>query len=104
MLEEVFLRKIPITEGGSKHDVTILEAIMRRLANGAAKGEIRSIDLVLKLLPLLQEHRSATQADAENATQVNSATDLPVLGALAHMFGSEADNLFACQTGGDEVE
>ncbi|WP_170758955.1 DUF5681 domain-containing protein [Ruegeria lacuscaerulensis] len=57
MLEEVFFRKIPITENGSRREVTMLEAILRQLVNGAVKGEMRSIDRVLKLLPTVQEAR-----------------------------------------------
>ncbi len=104
MLEEVFFRKIPITENGSKREVTMLEAILRQLANGAVKGELRSMDRVLKLIPLLQEHRSAAQADADGADDIHSAADDVVLEALADIFGSDTEQLFASLQGGQTDE
>ncbi len=100
MLEEVFFRKITITENGSKRDVTMLEAILRQLANGAVKGELRSMDRVLKLIPLLQEHRSKAEAEVDSACEVSSATDDVVLEALADIFGSDAEQLLASLQGG----
>ncbi len=104
MLEEVFFKKIPITENGSKREVTMLEAILRQLAHGAVKGEMRSVDRVLKLLPLLQEHRAAALAGGDSEAEVDPAADLAVLEALAEMFGSDPDQLFASVQGGIDDE
>jgi len=102
MLEEVFFQKIPITEKGVRREVTVLEAILRQLVNGALKGEVRQLDRVLKLLPVLQEYRSAAEAAHERGDARNPAADMAVLEALAEMVGSDADQLFASLQGGLE--
>lgn len=104
MLEEVFFRKIPITENGSRLEVTMLEAILRQLVNGAVKGEMRSIDRVLKLLPAVQEARAAELAGGEGATENDTGSDLAALEVLAGMFGSNPDQLFASIQGGIDDE
>ena len=78
----------------------MLEAILRQLVNGAAKGEMRHIDRVLKLLPLLQEARAAALAGDDNAADIDPATHLAVLETLADMFGSDPEDLFASVQGG----
>ena len=95
VLEETFYRKIAISENGQRREVTMLEAIFRQVANGAAKGEVRHVDRVLKLLPLLQEAMQAEQIGAKDAAQVDSQADRAVLEALADMFGSDPEDLFA---------
>lgn len=104
MLEEVFFRKIPITENGSRREVTMLEAILRQLVNGAVKGEMRSIDRVLKLLPAVQEARAAELAGGEGATAADPGSDLAALEVLADMFGGDPDQLFASIQGGIDDE
>ncbi len=99
MLEDVFFRKIPISENGSRREVTMLEAILRQLVNGAVKGEMRSIDWVLKLLPAVQEARAAELAGGEGATKTNPGSDLAALEGLADMFGSDPDQLFCKHPG-----
>jgi hypothetical protein len=95
ILEETFSRKISITENGKKQQISLLEAILRQLANGAVKGEMRHIDRVLKLLPLIQEARaSASSADREGQA-ANGSSDLAVLETLSEMFGGDPDQLFA---------
>ena len=100
MLEEVFFQKIPITEKGVRREVTVLEAILRQLVNGALKGEVRQLDRVLKLLPVLQEYRSAAEAESERGDARDPAADMAVLEALAEMVGSNPDQLFASLQGG----
>ncbi|QFT47414.1 hypothetical protein FIU97_12590 [Roseivivax sp. THAF40] len=100
MLEETFFRKIPITENGSRLELTLIEAILRQLANGAAKGELRHIDRVLKLLPMLQEARMLSLAGGEEVGQGDPQADMAVLEALADMFGSDPEQLFATVQGG----
>jgi hypothetical protein len=95
ILEETFSRTISITENGKKQQISLLEAILRQLANGAVKGEMRHIDRVLKLLPLIQEARaSASSADREGQA-ANGSSDLAVLETLSEMFGGDPDQLFA---------
>ena len=95
MLEEVFFRKIPITENGKRREVTMVEAILRQLANGAVKGDMRHIDRVLKLLPYVQEAREAALAANGHGSHADPEADIAVLEALAEMFGSDPDALFA---------
>jgi hypothetical protein len=102
MLEEIFFRKIPITENGVRREVTILEAIFRQVANGAAKGEVRHVDRVLKLLPMLQDAPAAAELVGDGAAQVDRQADVAVVEALADMFGSDPEHLFATVQGGIE--
>ncbi|MCV2890232.1 DUF5681 domain-containing protein [Ruegeria aquimaris] len=95
MLEDVFFRKIAITEHGKRREVPMLEAILRQLVNGAVKGELRSVDRVLKLLPMVQEARAAAMSEDADAAEMNSETGVAVLEALAEMFGGAPDQLFA---------
>ena len=95
VLEEIFYRKIPISENGSRREVTMLEAIFRQVAIGAAKGEVRHVDRVLKLLPLLQDAMLAEQVGAEGAAQVDPQADRAVLEEFAKMFGGDPEDLFA---------
>lgn len=104
ILEEAFFRKITISENGTRREVTMLEAILRQLVNGAVKGEMRSIDRVLKLLPVVQEARAAELAGREGAAQSDTGSDLAALEVLADMFGSDADQLFASIQGGIDDE
>jgi hypothetical protein len=95
ILEEVFNRKIPTTENGKQRKISLLEAILRQLANGAAKGELRHIDRVLKLLPMIQEARAAATSDDMVGQAGDGSSDLAVLEALSEMFGGDPDQLFA---------
>jgi hypothetical protein len=95
MLEEVFFRKIPITENGKRREVTMVEAILRQLVNGAVKGELRHIDRVLKLLPYVQDAREAALAANGHGSEEDPQAGIAVLEALADMFGSDPDALFA---------
>jgi hypothetical protein len=104
MLEEVFFRKITITENGVRREVTMLEAILRQVANGAAKGEARHVDRVVKLLPTLQDARAAAEASAETGAPVDPQADMAVLAALADMFGSDPEHLFTTIQGGVDNE
>ncbi len=104
MLEEIFYRKIPITENGNRREVPMLEAILRQLANSAAKGEIRSVDRVLKLLPTLQDSLDAAEFCSEGAAQVDQQSDRAVVEALVDMFGSDPEQLFATVQGGIDDE
>jgi len=105
MLEEVFFRKIQISENGQRREVTMLEAVLRQLVNGAVKGEVRHIDRVLKLLPFVQEAREAVLAAEGRGTQMDPAgADMAVLAALADIFGTDPELLFATVQGGiDDV-
>ena len=100
MLEEVFFRKIPITENGKRREVTMVEAILRQLVNGAVKGEMRHIDRVLKLLPYVQEAREAALAAESRGAQAAPGADIAVLEALADIFGTDPNELFATVQGG----
>ena len=104
MLEEVFFRKITITENGVRREVAMLEAILRQVANSAAKGETRNVDRVVKLLPTLQDARAAADANTETGAPVDPQADMAVLAALADMFGSDPEHLFASIQGGVENE
>jgi hypothetical protein len=95
MVEEVFFRKIPITENSRRREVTMVEAILRQLANGAAKGDMRHIDRVLKLLPYMQEAREAALAANGHGSAEDPQAGIAVLEALADMFGIDPDALFA---------
>ena len=99
MLEDVFFRKISISENGRRFEVTMVEAILRQLVNGAVKGEMRHIDRVLKLLPYVQEARDAALA-AESKDTSDQETDTAVLEALAELFGTDPEQLFATAQGG----
>jgi len=104
MLEEVFFRKIQISENGRRREVTMVEAILRQLVNGAVKGEMRHIDRVLKLLPYVQEARDAALAAESRGTLVDPGDDVAVLEALAEIFGTDPEQLFATVQGGTDDE
>lgn len=101
MLEDVFYRKIPITEGGKRRDITVMETIFRQVANGAAKGEVRHVDRFLKLLPLMHDAILAEQL-GEDRGQVDPQADRDILAAMAAMFGSDSEHLFASLQEGPE--
>lgn len=100
MLEEVFFRKIQISENGRRREVTMVEAILWQLVNGAVKGEMRHIDRVLKLLPYVQEAREAALAAESRGAQAAPGADIAVLEALADIFGTDPNELFATVQGG----
>ncbi len=100
MLEDVFFQMIPITESGKRRAVPVVEAILLQLVNGAAKGDMRHIDRVLKLLPMVQEARALSLAGGDEAGQGDPQADMAVLEALAEMFGSDPEQLFATVQGG----
>ena len=102
MLEDIFFKKIPITDGGTRREVTMLEAILRQMAIGAAKGEMRHVDRVLKLLPILQE--TLAKADDSADLIADPAADMAVLEAIAEIFGTDPEGLFATaqEAGSDE--
>lgn len=94
MLEDIFNRKITITEHGVRRDVTMLEAIFRQVANGAAKGELRHVDRVMKLLTIMGDALNADQM-SNGDWQVDPQADKAVLDALAEMVGGDPEALFA---------
>lgn len=100
MLEEVFFQKIPITEKGVRGEVTALEAILRQMVNGALKGEVRQLDRVLRLLPVLQDARAAAEAANGGGDERDPAADMAVMEALAEMVSSDPVQLFASLQGG----
>lgn len=102
MLEEVFFRKIAISENGKRREVTMVEAILRQLVNGAVKGEMRHIDRVLKLLPYVEETRDAALTAERHAKQADPEIDIAVLETLAEMFGTDLEQLFTTVQGGAE--
>ncbi|MEM9438196.1 MAG: DUF5681 domain-containing protein [Pseudomonadota bacterium] len=104
VLEEVFFQKIPITVNGKRRKVTMVEAILRQLANGAAKGEMRHIDRVVKLLPMAQAARDASIASGGEAPERDRNTDRAVLETLADMFGSDPEALFTTAQGDRDDE
>ncbi|CUH46459.1 DUF5681 domain-containing protein [Ruegeria atlantica] len=95
ILEDTFFQKVPITENGVRREATMLEAIVRQVANGAAKGDMRNVDRVLKLLPQLQDALTSAETASESTAQTDPQSDVAVLEALADMFGSDPEDLFA---------
>ncbi|SDL25891.1 DUF5681 domain-containing protein [Aliiruegeria lutimaris] len=102
MLEEIFFKKIPISDNGVRREVSMLEAILRQVANGAAKGEIRHVDRVLKLLPVLQD--SLAEDKENSAAAIDPAADMAVLEAMAEIFGTDPEALFASSQEGESDE
>ena len=95
MLEGIFYRKITITENGVRREVTMLEAIFRQVANGAAKGELRHVDRVMKLMPIMTEALLVERLSGEEGGPVDPQADKAVLEALTDMFGGNPEALFA---------
>ncbi|OUS36931.1 hypothetical protein A9Q94_07590 [Rhodobacterales bacterium 56_14_T64] len=104
MVRETFMRKITITENGKKKRVPVLEALLRQLVNGALKGEVRHMDRVLKLLPVLQESLEQEKAVAASGIGGDSGTDMAILNVLADMLGGDPEELFATVQGGFDHE
>jgi hypothetical protein len=100
MLEEVFFRKIVITENGVRRQVTVLEAIMKQMVAGALKGEGRSLDRVLKLLPVLRDLRDGVPEDGGSTGARDPQSDRAVLEALADIVGTNPDEFLASIGGG----
>jgi hypothetical protein len=50
LLQEIIRQKIPVTENGKTRRLTVLEIMLRRLANDAMRGEQRSVKFLLSLL------------------------------------------------------
>jgi len=48
VLDEIFNQKVQIHQGGNSYQVTIIEAIVRRLANDALNGDKRAADLLIR--------------------------------------------------------
>ena len=56
-------RKIAVTENGKQKKIALAEAIARRLVTDSAKGNVRSLELIIKLMAVLgQQADSAEQA------------------------------------------
>lgn len=104
VLEDTFYRKIMITEKGVRREVTMLEAIFQQVVHGAVKGDIRHVDRVLKLLPVLQDALASAETAAESTAQTDPQADIAVLEALADMFGGDPEDLFATVQGGIDDE
>lgn len=100
IIEEVYFREITITENGKRRKVPLMKVILQQLGNGAAKGDLRHMDRVLKLLPFLQAAREAALAPDGRGSHADPEADIAVLEALADMFGSDPQQLFASVQGG----
>ncbi len=50
VLQDVIQQKVPVTESGKTRRISVLEVIIRRLANDAMRSEPRAIKLLLSLL------------------------------------------------------
>ena len=103
MAQEAFTRKIKVTTDGQRREVTIIEAILLQLANNAAKGDPRSMDRAFKLMTMIEDARSAQQAEGEHDARDPDA-DRAVLETFAEMFGTDSDQLFASFQEGQDDE
>jgi hypothetical protein len=66
LLQRALEELVIITEQGQRKRITKLEAMFKQLANKAASGDHRSMQLLLASLHLLEEHSGATPSDGQS--------------------------------------
>ena len=80
VLRERLLAKVTVTERGRQRTITVLEAIVAKLIKGTFDGDSRSMDKVMKLLPLLeQDLAEEAMIVADDQARSSAASDRAVL-------------------------
>lgn len=92
ILEDLFLRKITIREGGKPRRVTRLEAMCLRVLNDSAKGDPRATDQVLKLITLMQSTSGQSEGGAI-ADPSDPADDLETISRFLELHDLPTDGL-----------
>ena len=65
IIDETLAKRVSIEEKGRSRKVSIKEIIIRRLTNAAAKGDLKAVQLVLRLIERYQDPMAI--ADAEKS-------------------------------------
>ena len=92
ILEDLFLKKITIREGGKPRKVARLEAMCLRVLNDSAKGDARATDQVLKLITLMQS-TSGKEEGAAIAEPSDLAEDLETITRFLELYDLPTDGL-----------
>jgi hypothetical protein len=89
MLRELLFRKVPIREGGKIGKITIFEAMLRRFAEDAIKGNTKSAAF------LLARFSAATSID-QAASELN-ADDKAIIDAFLQDFAAKTEEQIPSQ-------
>lgn len=95
IVRNAFLEEVTVTKkDGTRTRMTMLEAILHRTRKSALEGDSRSIDKVLKLLPVIQACTDRETADAAEREMEPVTENAEIFSALAEMFLVGGEDIF----------
>jgi Family of unknown function (DUF5681) len=100
LLESALNEKVTIKEGDQRRKISKREAMVKQLANKAASGDHRSIQLLVALLQQLEARREASGAQAINF----DAADEAVVEGILERFRATTKSSGGAENGGDKNE
>jgi Family of unknown function (DUF5681) len=71
VLERTLREPLVVTEGGQRRVITKLEAAVKQLANKAASGDARAIQLLIGLTQAAEDRRGATPSSRETLPEAD---------------------------------
>ncbi|MEQ8903426.1 MAG: DUF5681 domain-containing protein [Roseovarius sp.] len=87
ILKEQLYRKVTITENGRHKQITVIDAIFRRVSKSALEGDRGAWNTIIKLFPMVEADNLAAD-EVTDASEID-ATDEAILRHFIEMRGSE---------------
>lgn len=98
LLEGALNEKVTVKEGDQRRKISKREAMVKQLANKAASGDHRSIQLLVALLQQLEARREASGAQTINF----DAADEAVVEGILERFRTTTKSSGGAKNGGDK--
>ncbi|MHA7827550.1 MAG: DUF5681 domain-containing protein [Roseovarius sp.] len=87
ILKEQLYRKVTISENGRHKQITVIDAIFRRVSKSALEGDRSAWNTIIKLFPMLEADNLAVD-EMTDASEID-ATDEAILRHFIEMRGTE---------------
>ena len=71
LLNKALNERVVVTENGGRRKISKREAIVTQLVNGSAKGDLKSIQILLAMLRDIEGHAEAGSADPDVFTEAD---------------------------------
>lgn len=95
IVRDALLEEVTVTmKGGKTTSMSMLEAILHRTRKSALEGDSRSIDKVLKLMPVIQACNDREAADTAEREREPATDNSEIFSALAEMFLGGGKDIF----------
>ena len=85
ILMETLYRPVTVTEKGRRKSVPAIEAMTMRLMKSALEGDVKAIDRIARLLPLVQGAHADEEAAQAAARRADPEADEALLAEFAEM-------------------